>query len=255
MSESYSLGARAWRNGPARVYDRMAEATLAPLGSLAHKRALDLGAGTGAATQVLERAGARVVATDMAVGMLRTDFTRRPPCAVADARALPFRDDTFDVVAAAFVFNHLVHPAVALREAVRVTRPGGSVVVSAYAHDDDHPAKAAVMTAARAAGWTPASWTNRLRTDAMPNLATVHDATAHVLAAGLNALVEKMEVALPDLDIDALIDWRVGMADIAPFVSTLSADATLELRTQARSLLGDSVPTLVRKIIVITITA
>ena len=255
MSESYSQGAPAWRHGPARIYDRMAEAILAPLGSLVHTRALDLGAGTGAATKVLKQAGARVVATDMAVGMLRTDAMLRPPCAVADARALPFRDDAFDVVAAAFVLNHLVDPTLAMREAVRVTRPGGRVVVSAYSHDDDHPVKAAVTTAARAAGWRPSSWMNRVRSDAMPNLATVQNADAQVLAAGLNARVEKMEVSMPDLDIDALIDWRVGMADFAPFIATLSADATVELCAQARALLGDSVPTLVRKIIVITITA
>lgn len=40
--------------------------------------------------------------------------------------------------------NHLVDPVTALREAARVTRRGGPILVATDAADDDHPVKAAV---------------------------------------------------------------------------------------------------------------
>jgi len=49
-----------------------------------------------------------------------------------DAAAMPFADDSFDVVVSTFVFHHLP-PAVqrgALREAVRVARPGGRILIA-----------------------------------------------------------------------------------------------------------------------------
>ena len=45
-------------------------------------------------------------------------------------RPLPFDDDTFDVVNLADVIEHLPNPEALLRELQRVTRQGGSVVVS-----------------------------------------------------------------------------------------------------------------------------
>src|SRR5262249_14256343 len=54
---------------------------------------------------------------------------------VADAYALPFDDGTFDACRADRVFHHLVDPEKALAEMVRVTRPGGRVVVSDTDYD------------------------------------------------------------------------------------------------------------------------
>ena len=253
MGEGYSRSATAWRDGPALVYNRMAEAIVARLPSLTGKTALDLGAGAGAATLAMVRAGARVIATDLAEGMLRIDASDRPQSVVADALGLPFRADAFDVVVAAFVLNHLTDPAAALREAARITRGGGCVVASAYADDDAHPAKSAVSDAAREAGWIPAPWMDRLRAEAMPRLATVDRAGAEVARAGLHADVENVRIALPELDVEALISWRLGMADLAEFVATLDADAQASLRRRARMRLGDDVPTLVRSVIIVTV--
>ncbi len=59
-----------------------------------------------------------------------------------DARALPWPDASFDIVATRFSFHHFQDPAGALREMARVCRPGGRVVVvDMYASGD--PAKAA----------------------------------------------------------------------------------------------------------------
>jgi SAM-dependent methyltransferase len=55
---------------------------------------------------------------------------------VADAYALPFPDDAFDVVHAHQVLQHLTDPVAALREMRRVARPGGIVAV----RDSDYAA-------------------------------------------------------------------------------------------------------------------
>jgi ubiquinone/menaquinone biosynthesis C-methylase UbiE len=56
---------------------------------------------------------------------------------VADAMALPFPDDTFDACRSERVFQHLPDPAGALTEMIRVTRPGGRIVV----FDTDHSSR------------------------------------------------------------------------------------------------------------------
>ncbi|TDD24856.1 methyltransferase domain-containing protein [Actinomadura sp. KC06] len=94
---------------------------------------LDVGCGPGTITAGLaERvAPGRVVATDSAQTVL--DEARRNAAlanvesAVADVHALPYADDTFDVVHAHQVLQHVADPVQALREMRRVARPGGIV--------------------------------------------------------------------------------------------------------------------------------
>jgi ubiquinone/menaquinone biosynthesis C-methylase UbiE len=56
---------------------------------------------------------------------------------VGDVMALPFSDDTFDACRSERVFQHLPDPAGALAEMIRVTRPGGRIVVL----DTDHSSR------------------------------------------------------------------------------------------------------------------
>jgi ubiquinone/menaquinone biosynthesis C-methylase UbiE len=63
---------------------------------------------------------------------------------VGEATALPFLDGTFDVCRAARLLEHLPDPRAALSEMVRVTRPGGRIVVFDFDWDTliiDHPEK------------------------------------------------------------------------------------------------------------------
>lgn len=53
---------------------------------------------------------------------------------VGDATSLPFPDDTFDACRSERLFQHLHDPAHALAEMIRVTKPGGRIVV----FDTDH---------------------------------------------------------------------------------------------------------------------
>lgn len=48
----------------------------------------------------------------------------------ADAAALPFEDDTFDLVLAMHMLYHLRDPAAGVREIVRVLKPGGTAVIA-----------------------------------------------------------------------------------------------------------------------------
>jgi SAM-dependent methyltransferase len=65
---------------------------------------------------------------------------------LGDVYALPFADRAFDIVSCRFAFHHLQEPARALAEMVRVTRPGGRVVLCDAVCSDD-PAKAAAFNA------------------------------------------------------------------------------------------------------------
>lgn len=251
---AYSATGGAWQVGPARIYDRLAEVVVgcSPI-ALDGTLALDLGAGTGAASRALLAAGAEaVVAVDAAPGMLAHDAANRPPAVLADALALPFGTGCFDVTVAAFSFNHLVNPGAGLREAAGVTRLGGAVIAAAHAADDAHPVKAAVEDTLAAHGWRPEPWYVELRTEAAPKLATVEAARQAASEAALDAEIVALRVPFPDLGAGDLVAWRMGLAQHAPFLNRLGSDRQrAELFAEATARLGADWPPLERSIIVI----
>jgi ubiquinone/menaquinone biosynthesis C-methylase UbiE len=99
-------------------------------------RSLEIGAGTGYFTLNLLRAGIvrEAVATDISPGMLRTlDANAARLCVpvrtqAADAEALPFDDESFDLVFGHAVLHHLPDLRQAFGEFARVLRPGGTLV-------------------------------------------------------------------------------------------------------------------------------
>nr|WP_269091198.1 demethylmenaquinone methyltransferase [Actinopolymorpha cephalotaxi] len=121
-----SLGQdRWWRRAVVKAVDpRMGE------------RVLDLAAGTGTSSEPMERDGAFVVPCDFSVGMLGRGKRLRPelPFVGGDALALPFADESFDAVTISFGLRNLVDPRAGLAELLRVTRPGGRVVVCEFSH-------------------------------------------------------------------------------------------------------------------------
>jgi len=82
---------------------------------------LDLGGGTGAANEILERFD--VVALDPSPEML--SLNSEPRRVVAVGERLPFVDGTFDAVFSAYVVRNLDSLDEALREIHRILRPGG----------------------------------------------------------------------------------------------------------------------------------
>jgi ubiquinone/menaquinone biosynthesis C-methylase UbiE len=254
VAAAYSATGAAWQGGPGRIYDRLAE-VLVEASPVAVKgsRALDLGAGTGAASRALLGAGAaHVVAVDAALGMLAHHAASRPPAVLGEALALPFSDAAFDVTVAAFSLNHLTDPAAGLREAARVTRSGGALLASAYAADDDHPVKRAVEAALAARGWAPEPWYRTVREQAVPRMATADAARVAAEAAGLEAEAEIRRVPFPDLGAAELVAWRLGVAQHAPFVAGLPTDeARAALVEDAAARLGDDWPPLVRSVVIL----
>jgi demethylmenaquinone methyltransferase/2-methoxy-6-polyprenyl-1,4-benzoquinol methylase len=94
---------------------------------------LDLGAGTGDLSKEFRQAGARrVVSLDVSDAMLiraRQKYgEERIDWLQGDAHRLPFPDESFDVVASAFVLRNLPNLPGSLEEMARVLRPGGRLV-------------------------------------------------------------------------------------------------------------------------------
>lgn len=58
------------------------------------------------------------------------DFTGDEPDLLADAHALPFKDASFDIILSMAVLEHLEFPDVAMAEAWRVLKPGGTFIGS-----------------------------------------------------------------------------------------------------------------------------
>ncbi|TDD44413.1 methyltransferase domain-containing protein [Nonomuraea terrae] len=101
-----------------------------------HMKLLDVGSGPGTITAGLAARVGHVTASEVsedALGLARAEIAARGldnvDFAVTDVHALDFPDDTFCVVHAHQVLQHVGDPVRALREMGRVTRPGGYVAV------------------------------------------------------------------------------------------------------------------------------
>lgn len=120
---------------------------------------LDAGSGMGEVTRMLaERVGpsGRAVGVDLSAELVERARERAGDVGhleyrVGDLTALPFDDDTFDAAYSERVFIHLADPDAALRELLRVLRPGGRLVVVDPDHsqsvtDADDPELADLLT-------------------------------------------------------------------------------------------------------------
>ena len=102
------------------------------------ERVLDVAAGSGNAAIPAALRGAMVVATDLAPELF--DAGRRHATEAgaelewreADAEALPFADDAFDVVLSTVGVMFAPHHQVAADELVRVVRPGGRIALISW---------------------------------------------------------------------------------------------------------------------------
>jgi ubiquinone/menaquinone biosynthesis C-methylase UbiE len=128
---------------PAHVVDHYLEKRTAfvlehcPRGS-----ALDVGCGTGALAARLAGVGYEVVGLDPSEGMLRVleERTSRVRAVRGSGASIPFPDGSFDLVLSVAVMHHIAAAADVRRtlaEMVRVTSPGGRVLV--WDHNPRNP--------------------------------------------------------------------------------------------------------------------
>jgi SAM-dependent methyltransferase len=109
------------------------------------ERVLDVGCGTGVITEEMAaRCKGQVIGVDVDAAMIAfaQDSGGRAEYRVSDAHQLDFPDGHCDVVACHFLLMWVSNPALAVREMVRVTRPGGAVLACAepdYGGRIDYP--------------------------------------------------------------------------------------------------------------------
>jgi ArsR family transcriptional regulator len=95
----------------------------------------DLGCGTGQVTAAIAPYVADVIAVDGSAEMLAAARKRLRDLSNvevrrADLEALPLQDATLDVALMVLVLHHLADPASAVREAARVLKPGGRLLLA-----------------------------------------------------------------------------------------------------------------------------
>lgn len=117
---------------------------------------LDVAAGTGGLSLPAARLGAKVLATDWSPKMIER-FTARAAGEgldvegrVMDAHALDLPDDSYDVVGSQFGVMLVPDQPTALREMVRVAKPGGRVLLIAYGNPEEFEAFHVFLGAIRA---------------------------------------------------------------------------------------------------------
>jgi ubiquinone/menaquinone biosynthesis C-methylase UbiE len=145
-AEGHAAPPEAW-DAIAEGYDQfvapqevdLANEALRLVGLERGERLLDVAAGTGGLSLPAARLDADVLATDWSPAMIerfearvREEGLRKAEGRVMDCHALDLPDDNFDVTASQFGVMLVPDQPRALREMLRVTKPGGRVLVIAY---------------------------------------------------------------------------------------------------------------------------
>jgi SAM-dependent methyltransferase len=95
------------------------------------RRVLEVGCGWGELAEWIGReTGAEVVAVDLSPRMVELARERGVDASVADVQSLPFPDQSFDVVVAAWMLYHVPDLDRAIMEVARVLGPGGTFVAA-----------------------------------------------------------------------------------------------------------------------------
>lgn len=112
------------------------DAMLAAAGPAGDERVLDVGTGTGHTALAFAPRVAEVVGIDFTPAMLEQARRLAASRGVAnvrfdlgDAMALPYAAGAFDLVTCRVCAHHFAYPVVAVREAARVLRPGGRLLL------------------------------------------------------------------------------------------------------------------------------
>lgn len=217
---------------PERFFDRLA----AQLGLAPGQAALDIGTGTGTIARGLAARGLAVTGLDPSEALMAQARALDAAAGVSvayhtgRAEALPFPDAAFDLVAAGQCWHWLDRPAAA-REAARVLRPGGTLVI---AHFDWLPLPGNMVEATEELIRTFApDWTLGRGTGLYPAW------LADMSGAGFTDL----ETASFDVDQPySHAGWRGRIRASAAIKASLDAGATARFDAQLAALLAERFP-------------
>ena len=110
-----------------------ARARLVPPAQRSGSVLIDIACGGGLLAPELTGSGHRHVGVDLSPSSVRLARAHGVQAVRGDALRLPFADEVADVVVAGEVLEHVTDLAAAVREACRVLRPGGTLVVDTIA--------------------------------------------------------------------------------------------------------------------------
>jgi SAM-dependent methyltransferase len=105
-------------------YIQFVSQSAAPSGSL-----LDVGCGSGWSSYLLSKIGYQVVGIDLNAKSFECPAVSNLTLVEGSAMELPFDDASFDVVASHQAIEHMPDPEKAIREMIRVLKPGGIICI------------------------------------------------------------------------------------------------------------------------------
>jgi SAM-dependent methyltransferase len=178
----------------------------------AGERVLDVACGTGVlAREAAARVGAAgfVAGLDPGAGMLEVARQIAPGVEwrLGAAESLPFADESFDAVVSQFGLMFFADPREALRQALRVLKPGGRLAVAVWDSLDDNPAYAAEVALLERLAGTPAA--DAVRTPfALGNRQDLAALFADAGVAGVDVATRKGTARFPSVRVMVEADLR-----------------------------------------------
>jgi ubiquinone/menaquinone biosynthesis C-methylase UbiE len=208
------------------------------LSPAAGQRWIDVGCGNGAFTELLMRrcAPVEVRGIDPSEGQLAFARTRAGATGAVfsqgDAMALPFDAGRFDAAVMALVIHFVPDPARAIKEMVRVVRPGGLVATYVWDAFGEGSPTDPILTEMRAMGLTPG----------LPP--SLHASTMDALhglwrGAGLDRIASRAITVRRSFD-DADDYWEAISGTGVPkaMLDRMEADAVATLKDRVRALVS-----------------
>jgi SAM-dependent methyltransferase len=134
----WSVGTADWAEYQEPYLEPVFRAGLDAVGIAEGTRHLDVGCGAGLALRLAADRGADVTGLDAAPGMLEYARRRVPGAQLVqgEIQSLPFPDAAFDAVTGFNSFQYAADPIAALREAKRVTAPGGRILALVWSPEE-----------------------------------------------------------------------------------------------------------------------
>lgn len=204
-------------------------------------RFLDVACGTGALAIPAARRGATVAAVDLSPAMIdrltaraQSDGLPDVEARVMDGNALEYQDDTFDVTASLNGISLFPDLAGGLREAVRVTKPGGRVVIAAFGAPQKAEFLVFFLGAMQAAvpGFTPLPMDPPPLPFRLADPKVLHD---RLTDAGLTDV--NVEATTWSMRVESAAELWNLIRSSNPIGAQLTANLSAELRTEVQRVL------------------